>query len=139
MLVPWSIILQAGGAVKPGWHAPVLWTSLVLVGALIIGAIVIALVDRWRKRSGAQHLTPGEQLSHFRALYDRGELSREEFERIRNLLGEQLRKDFHVPGAPQPQSAAPPAQDTHVQAQPPQDGPPPPDGAIQNGPPPENP
>ena len=140
MLLPWSIILQAGSGVKPGWHTPVLWTSLVLVGALIIGAIVIAVVDRWRKRSGAERLTPGEQLSHFRALFDRGELSREEFERIRNLLGEQLRKDLHVPGAPQPQPVPPPAPESHVQAHPPQDGPPPPpDGAIQNGPPPENP
>jgi hypothetical protein len=134
------MILQSGGGVKPGWHAPILWTSLVLVGALIIGAILIAVVERWRKRPGAEQMTPGEQLTHFRALYDRGELSREEFERIRNLLGEQLRKDLQVPGAPQPQPAPPPAKDTSVQAQPPQgQSPPPPDGASQNGPPPENP
>jgi hypothetical protein len=139
MLLPWSIILQAGGKVKQGWGGPVLWISLVLVGTLIIGAIVIAVADRWRKRPGSERLTPGEQLAHFRALYDRGELSREEFERIRNLLGEQLRRDLHVPGAPQAQPAPPSAQDTPVQAQPPSDRPPPPDGAIQNGPPPENP
>jgi uncharacterized membrane protein len=121
MFVPWSIILQAGGAVKPGWRTPVLWTSLILVGVLLVGALLITLVDRWRKRASSRTATPAEQLSHFRRLYDRGELSAEEFERIKTLLGGKLRQDLHVPGAPPPRAPEGPARS--------------PDTRIQNGPP----
>ena len=108
MLVPWSIILDAAGPVKStAWRAPVLWTTLALVAALLIAALVLAVVDRWRKRSaGSERLSPGEQLTHFRRLYDRGELSREEFERIRALLGAKLRQDLELPGGkPEPAPA----------------------------------
>jgi hypothetical protein len=105
MFLPWSIILDSTAAgtapVRPGaWKAPVLWTSLLLIAALLLGALVIALVDRWRKRRGTETCTPGEQLSHFRSLYERGELSREEFERVRTLLGGRLRQDLQMPAAP---------------------------------------
>ena len=112
MLVPWSIILAATAPVKSSaWKAPVLWTTLALVAALLIGALVLALVDRWRKRAArSERMTPGEQLTHFRQLYDRGELSREEFERIRALLGERLRQDLHLP-VTKPAAAPTPAPD----------------------------
>jgi hypothetical protein len=129
MLVPWFIILAAAGQVKSGaWRAPVLWTTLALVAALLIGALVIAVVDRWRKRSASDRLTPGQQLSQFRALYDKGEISREEFERIRALLGEQLREELQMPGAKRPDAAPTAAPTTGIQAlddrlQPPPPGP----------------
>jgi hypothetical protein len=108
MLVPWSIILDAAGPVKSGaWRAPVFWTTLALVAALLISALVLAVVDRWRKRAAAsERMSPGDQLTHFRKLYDRGELSKEEFERIRALLGEKLRQELHLPAA---KPAEPPA------------------------------
>jgi hypothetical protein len=110
MLVPWSIILDAAGPVKSGaWKAPVFWTTLALVVVLMIGALVVALVDRWRKRSTtSERMSPGDQLTQFRQLYDRGELSREEFERIRALLGERLRQDLNLPGG-KPAAAPTPA------------------------------
>jgi hypothetical protein len=81
---------------------------LALVIALLIGVLVVALVDRWRKRTAmSERMSPGQQLTHFRQLYDRGELSREEFERIRALLGERLRQDLHLPGARPAEPAQP--------------------------------
>jgi hypothetical protein len=115
MLVPWSIIQVVAGQVKPGtWRAPVLWTTLALVAALLLGALLIAIVDRWRKRSPqSERLSPGEQLSQFRKLYEKGELSREEFERIRTLLGGKLRDELHLPpGKPAPTTPAAPAAPT---------------------------
>jgi hypothetical protein len=149
MLLPWSIILDAAGPVKGAWRAPVLWTTLTLVAVLLIAAVVLAVVDRWRKRSAmTERMSPGEQLTHFRELYDRGELSREEFERIRALLGQRLRQDLQLPGgmpasAPAPnhkpepdngirpadgQGAAPPAGSEGEQS-------PPPGGPPDAGPP----
>jgi Short C-terminal domain len=115
MVTPWSIILIAEEQAKhpPGsWRAPVLWTTLALVVALMLGAIVIALVDRWRKRAAMKDKGgAGEQLSHFRALYDRGELTREEFDRIRTRLGQRLKQelDLNKPaGPPAPEAPARP-------------------------------
>jgi hypothetical protein len=60
------------------------------VVALLLGALAITIVDRWRKRQNPDRLRPEDQLSQFQALYDRGELSDEEFRRIRGLLTEQV-------------------------------------------------
>jgi len=57
-----------------------------LAGALLVGAFVVALFDRWRKRRANETFSAHDQLTSFRLLYERGELSREEFERIRAQL-----------------------------------------------------
>jgi len=91
----------------------IVWASLALVGALVVGAILISAVERWRKRSASAGLTAGDQLSHFRRLYDQGVLSKEEFEQIRAQLADKLREEMQVQGAPPAQAdvpgAAPPA------------------------------
>jgi hypothetical protein len=57
-----------------------------LAGTLLLAAIAIALVSRWRRRSGSECLTPADQLTHFRSLYERGTISAEEFQRVRAFL-----------------------------------------------------
>ncbi len=111
-----------------------LWAALPLVGALLAGALIVYLIDRWRKRTADEEeaaCAPNEQLSHFRTLYERGEMSREEFEKVKALLAGQLRREMNVP-APAAPVAAPPAEaprpDTNVQATPPdRQSPPPPE------------
>src|SRR5205823_7092209 len=58
----------------------IFWASLGLVGVLILGAIIIGMVERWRKRSTDVGLSANDQLSHFRQLYDEGTITGEEFE-----------------------------------------------------------
>lgn len=77
-------------------------TALCLAGALLVGAVILALVNRWwRNRRLTDDLSPSAQLAQFRSLYEAGEISQEEFERLRALLGARLRKDLGVvsPGA----------------------------------------
>jgi hypothetical protein len=117
-------ILQA-----PSWpklSGELLWASLPLIGILLVAALVIYIVDRWRKRSAAAQdvVAPTDQLSQFRSLYERGEMSPEEFERVKTLLAGQLRREVKGPAATAP--AAPPV-DTRVQTQPPLLPSPPPD------------
>jgi uncharacterized membrane protein len=83
-----------------------LWATLALVVIILVGAIVIVWADRWRKRSQSQPLSANDQLAHFRELYEDGELSLKEFERIRATLARQLRAEFDVAAEPPP--AAPP-------------------------------
>jgi uncharacterized membrane protein len=66
----------------------ILATSLCLVAALLLAALIIAMVNRWRRRRDAvEDLSPNAQLAQFRALYEAGTISQEEFERLRSLLG----------------------------------------------------
>jgi hypothetical protein len=116
MVVPWlQFPCWRGGLVAAAdvvvvrntsiWESPLFWTSLALVGALLLGALIIALVDRWRKRPAQPVAPAGEQLSYFRSLYAQGDISREEFERIRARLGGRLREQLQVP----PKEGGPPA------------------------------
>lgn len=104
-----ATLAQAGPPAAPpppGWDGRLIQPGLYLVGALLVGAMVIAVVGRWRKTNRAVSVTPSEQLAAFRTLYDRGEMSQAEFDRVKALLGNQLRPA----AAPAPPPApAPPA------------------------------
>lgn len=84
-------------------------TGLCLAAALLVGAIVIALLGRWRRgRAAEEDCSPGAQLAHFRSLYEAGTISQEEFERLRSLLGGQMRAALGVPVPAK--EASPPAE-----------------------------
>jgi hypothetical protein len=73
-----------------------------LAGSLLVLAIVIAIASRWRKRSASPVYEPGDQLAHFRSLYERGMMSQEEFDRVRGLLSAKLRQALDMPSKPAP-------------------------------------
>jgi hypothetical protein len=128
---------------NPALGGQLIWAALPLIGALLAGALILYVIDRWRKRVAEDEeaaCAPNDQLSHFRTLYERGEMSREEFEKVKALLAGQLRREMNVPG-PAPTPAPPPLvgggvgeggsapAETNVQAAPPdRQSPPPPDG-----------
>jgi hypothetical protein len=86
-----------------------LWVS-VLVGVLLFGAAFIARVDRWRKRQMEHADDSPEQVMSFRALYERGELSKEEYDRVLRRVAERAgAKPKPVPMAAQPPATEPPA------------------------------
>jgi len=62
-------------------------------------AVILALVSRWRRRSAEDRLSPAEQLTQFRSLYEQGLLSQEEFERLRSLLAGEIRRELGMPSA----------------------------------------
>jgi hypothetical protein len=87
-----------------GWQAlrdpRFLWYSFAIVAVLLLAAFIIWLVDRWRKRSAQTHPSSGNLLTHFRKLYEEGELSAEEFTCIRAKLSDKLIKELGKPAAP---------------------------------------
>jgi hypothetical protein len=85
-----------------------LLAGVYLAGALLIGAVLIALIQRWRRRQNEAVLTPEQQLSAYRTLYDQGALSQEEFERLRSLLGREMKLDRPTPGPAPAQKEGPP-------------------------------
>jgi hypothetical protein len=94
-----------------------LWATFALIATLLLGAVIFAWLDRWRKRADRDVLTPADELAAFRQSYDRGELSQEEYERIRAKLAPKVRAQVNLPPkpvrgpepTPPPESGAPPA------------------------------
>jgi hypothetical protein len=96
------------------WDPRLLWATLSLVAALLLGALILALMDRWRKHPRPDRLSANEQLAHFRALFEQGEISSEEYERLHALLKTRLIKELpktqttvEPPSPPVPKSDLP--------------------------------
>ena len=87
--------------------------SLALFGLILLGAMAIVWADRWRKRTAAPAAPVPESANDYQTLYEKGVVSKEEYERIRAHLHKKL-----LPGPPAP--SAPP-----TMASPPTDVPPP--------------
>jgi uncharacterized membrane protein len=86
----------------------VLWSSAAaVIVLLLVMALVVAWLERWRKRPEQDKMSASDQLARFRELYERGELSPEEFARIRTLLGDRLKEELDLPTAA-PESDSPP-------------------------------
>lgn len=74
------------------WADSNLLYGLGLVAVLLIGAAAVALVKRWHNQDASVSMSPSEQLAAYRSLYEQGIMSKEEFDRLRALLGGQLRE-----------------------------------------------
>jgi hypothetical protein len=109
--------------------------GLYLAGALLVAAAAIALASRWRRTPRSATATASEQLTEFRLLYEKGEMSREEFERVRARLSTEIRgietasSSQPTPIAPTPASVqSPPAPtDVKTNGEAPSEGAPPPE------------
>lgn len=112
-----TLLAQAGRADKDPFRQPeVIWGTAGLAVALLVGAIVIWFVDRWRKRA-VQLRNSAEELTDYRAMYERGEITEEEYAKLRTRVSGRVKQPSAAPGTTAP---APPTEGT-----PPQNPPPP--------------
>jgi hypothetical protein len=92
------------------WGSRTFWLSIALIGVIALGALVVAVLGRWRKLPTEEKLSANEQLAHFRELYEEGEISQGEYDRIRTTLEKQLRAEANLPPRPEPNAGeAPPS------------------------------
>jgi hypothetical protein len=88
MVAAWLALANAGARARPSvWDTRFLWATLVLAVALALGYLLIQWLERWRKRPVQYRLSAADELAQYRVLYERGELSQEEFDRIQATLG----------------------------------------------------
>jgi hypothetical protein len=98
MVTAWqACVAEASPAPPRFWDPRLFAATLVLVGVILLGALVIYCLDRWRKRAQAPSLTANDQLANFRELYEQGDISHREFERIKGRLAPLLREQLNVP------------------------------------------
>ncbi len=107
MVAAWQAIANVSlAAGKEFWDPRLLWLTLVLVAIILLGVVVIVCLDRWRKNADAEPLNATDQLAYYQELYDQGEISQKEFERIRDrLLSQQLQQGVEAPATPPPEIA----------------------------------
>lgn len=110
-----AVILVAFLQARPQlWDPRLTWSAVALAGALLVGAAILAVLDRWRKRFREDRTSSQEQLTSFRELYEKGELSQEEYECIRSRLTARVRQEFNAAPRPvvePPPPAAPPPEE----------------------------
>src|SRR5262245_783976 len=80
-----AILIADAAADRAAFNTQVIIWGSVLVVTLLIGAAILAKVDRWRKRMYEPEDT-SDALSSFRLSYEEGEISEEEYKRIRARL-----------------------------------------------------
>jgi hypothetical protein len=82
--------------------AMLLGATALLIGVLLLGAMALYWADRWRKQQLAETgPSTSDELTSFRVLYEQGELSQSEYDRIRSRLARKLR-DEAAPRQPGP-------------------------------------
>ena len=62
-----------------------------IAGALLVGAVLVWIADRWRKRIMLGEKRSGEELTSFRAMYERGEITEEEYNRLRTKVADRVK------------------------------------------------
>ncbi|MCE9531260.1 MAG: hypothetical protein K8T89_09085 [Planctomycetes bacterium] len=100
-------------------HADFIWVVAALVATLFVGAFVFTWIERWRKRQLSD--TPADdlrQLTTFRQMFENGELSKEEYDRIKSKEAQRLKNKLDIK-APGPSHKAPPAQPSPQEPEPP--------------------
>lgn len=84
------LLFLAEGPKNPAeTNEKLLWAGGLMVAALLLGALIISLVDRWRKRQLGDSGREADSLTTYREMYSRGELSKEEYTQIRQKLSGQ--------------------------------------------------
>ena len=105
----WSVLLLADAREDPLQRPEVIWGVVGLAAALLVGAAVIYAVDKWRQRAaaGASAEDSVGALTSYRAMYESGEITEDEYAVLRRRVADKVKKP--APVTPPAQSGEPPA------------------------------
>jgi hypothetical protein len=88
----WTLLGQAvPGRRDPFQRPEVIWGTVGLMAVLLVGAFCVWVVDRWRKKTLARP-DAKEELTDFRAMYERGEITEAEYFRLRDRVAERVKQ-----------------------------------------------
>ena len=81
------------GADNPFLSTEFLVTIGLLIATLLGGAVVLYFTDIWRKKQFSAGHESLESLTHYRALFDRGEITETEYQAIRARVATRVKQD----------------------------------------------
>lgn len=110
----WSFPLLAQVREDPLRSPEVIWGVAGITVALLVGAVVIYVVDQWRKRAamGPTDADASDALTGYRVMYESGEITEEEYTKLRDKVAAKVKTAPAAPkppGAPADDGARPPA------------------------------
>ncbi len=85
-----TLFAQAGG--NPLDRPEILWGSIGLTAAMLVGAAIIYAVDKWRKRSAEVARDDTASLTSFRDMYEAGEITEAEYIELKRRLAEKMKQ-----------------------------------------------
>jgi hypothetical protein len=97
----------------------------VFAGVILVGAAILSRIDRWKKRQLDEVDDTPEQVGSFRDMYERGEISKEEYDRVLRRMAE--RTGLKPKPVPTPASPVEPASPANEESPP---APPTPGGGL---------
>jgi hypothetical protein len=77
----------------------VIWGTAGLALALLAGALLVYMADRWRKKAAGRVLDPSEELTEFRGMYERGEITQDEYVKLRDRVAQRVKAPPPAPVA----------------------------------------
>ena len=92
MLASWLIAAWTDPRIEAAWK--IFGTIVVMIVLVMIAGGLVMLITRWIKRSGSAAQMYGDDRASFKVLYERGELTEEEYQKIRARLGQKLKEDI---------------------------------------------
>jgi hypothetical protein len=96
-----AAILMGRLSIFAAFDFRVLLPGFCLAGALLVGAAMIAAYRRWWREEDTGP-SASDELARYRSLYEQGTISEEEFNRLRGVLGGEIRRSVALPPRPEP-------------------------------------
>lgn len=94
--MPWNDCI---GVASPFLRADVLVATGLLIAVLLTGALLFFYAERWKRRAlQAEEFTTTQDLAEFRAMLERGDITEEEYERIRQRAAQRLKNELGLAG-----------------------------------------
>ena len=103
----WAVDDEAAKISKAVRDPKFLESSMILIGVLLLAAVLFSLLQKWRKRQ-FENRNPTDQLTSFRALYESGELSKEEYDQIKQRMANRVQSKPGASRSAQPPKPEPP-------------------------------
>jgi hypothetical protein len=100
-LMPAFLLLaQFGkGSGDPFRSPDVIWGTAGLALALLAGALLVYFADRWRKKTANQVADSSRELTEFRRMYQRGEITEEEYAKLRDRVAQRVKAPPPAPAS----------------------------------------
>ncbi len=92
LLASWLFAAGEDPRVEAAWK--IFWTIVVLIVIVIVTGGLIMFITRWTKRTNSAAQTYGDDHTSFQVLYERVELTEEEYQKIRSRLGQKLKEQI---------------------------------------------
>lgn len=107
-------LAELGERTDPFQKPEVIWGTAALAAAMLAGAALVYLADRWRKSKMAIKADSTKELTDFRRMLERGEITEGEYARLRERVAQRVKapasSGVTTPRADQPSPPSDPGQ-----------------------------